>query len=462
MAVPETYLEDASGYKGEASDLFVPATEAELIEVLAKARASRMPVTVSGAGTGVVGGRCAHGGWVISMEKFRRLEIHSGYAVAGAGVLLREIQAAAAQQGQLYAPDPTENSSAIGGNIAANASGSRSFRYGDTRRHVRALRVVLMDGTVLELRRGQPVPFDVPAIPMPPTTKHSAGYWLKPGMDYLDLFIGSEGTLGIVTEAELQLLPAPKHLLTGVIFFTGDDRALAAVEAWRGIPNLRMLEYMDAPSLDLLRSRFDDIPREARAALLIEQELDREDSDDIDAWADRLIETGSLDEASWFAATAADRERFRKFRHALPELVNDTVRKNGYLKQNSDYAVPVERNGEMLRIYRERLEAELPGRYVIFGHIGDAHVHINILPASQEEFDRGKALMVDLAREAVRLGGTVGAEHGLGKRKRHLLELQYSPADMEAMRAVKSRFDPGWLLGRDTLFAAPAMLPSEG
>jgi len=462
MAVPETYLEDASGYKGEASELFVPASEAELIGQLEKALAARMPVTVSGAGTGVVGGRCAHGGCVISMEKFRRLEIHNGYAIAGAGVLLREIQAAAGQKGQLYAPDPTENSSAIGGNIAANASGSRSFRYGDTRRHVRALRVVLMDGRVLELRRGQAAPFDVPELPMPGTTKHSAGYWLKPGMDYLDLFIGSEGTLGIVTEAELQLLPTPKHLLTGVIFFTGDEAALGAVEAWRGIQKLQMLEYIDAPSLDLLRSRFEDIPREARAALLIEQELDREDSDDIDAWADRLIATKALDEASWFAATDADRERFRKFRHTLPELVNDTVRRNGYLKQNSDYAVPVEKNGEMLRIYRERLEAELPGRYVIFGHIGDAHVHINILPASQDEFERGKALMVDLAKEAVRLGGTVGAEHGLGKRKRHLLELQYTRAEMEAMREVKRRFDPHWLLGRDTLFATPAMLPSEG
>ncbi|MBL8177346.1 MAG: FAD-binding oxidoreductase [Bryobacterales bacterium] len=460
MAVPETYLEDASGYKGEAAELFVPASEEELMAVLAKARDARMPVTISGAGTGIVGGRCAEGGWVISMEKFRRLEIGDGFATAGAGVLLREIQSAAAQKGQLYAPDPTENSSAIGGNIAANASGSRSFRYGDTRRHVRALRVLSMDGSVLELRRGQPVPFDLPAVSMPATTKHSAGYWLKPGMDYVDLFIGSEGTLGIVTEAELQLLPAPKHLLTGVIFFSGDEAALSAVEAWRPVERLQMLEYIDAPSLELLRSRFEDIPREARAALLIEQELEREDSEDIDAWADRLVESGALDEASWFAATAADRERFRKFRHALPELVNDTVRRNGYLKQNSDYAVPIARNGEMLRIYRERLEAELPGRYVIFGHIGDAHVHINILPASQEEFDRGKTLMVELAREAVRLGGTVGAEHGLGKRKRHLLELQYTPAELDGMRAVKQRFDPQWLLGRGNLFAAPAVLPS--
>lgn len=460
MTVPQHYLEDASGYRGEAEAVHVPNDEVELIAILRDASERTIPVTIAGAGTGVTGGRCAHGGWVISMEKFRRLEIQPGFAIAGAGVLLREIQAAAASSGQLYAPDPTENSSAIGGNIAANASGSRSFRYGDTRRHVRAARVVLMSGEVLELRRGQPVPFEIPALPMPATTKHSAGYWLKPGMDYLDLFIGSEGTLGIVTEAELQLLPAPKHLITGVVFFPNDDAALDAVEAWRTIPKLCMLEYVDAPSLDLIRGRYPDIPREAKAALLIEQEMLAEDSAEVDEWVDRLDETNALGEASWFAANAADREKFRKFRHALPESVNDTVRRNGFLKQNSDYAVPLERNRDILNVYRERLEAELRGRYVIFGHIGDAHVHINILPTTQEEFDRGKALMVEFAKVAVTMGGTVGAEHGLGKRKAHLLALQYSEEHLAAMRAIKSRFDPLWLLGRGTLFNESHVQPA--
>lgn len=453
--VPLNYLEDASGYRGEADALFIPADEAALIDILRRARESKTPVTIAGAGTGITGGRCAHGGWVISMEKFNRLEIHSGYARVGSGVLLRDLQNAAAAAGQLYAPDPTENSSAIGGNIAANASGSRSFLYGDTRRHVKALRVVLMDGTVLDLRRGQAVPFDVPEIPLPRTTKHSAGYLLRPGMDYVDLFIGSEGTLGIVTEAEMQLLPAVKDLLTGVVFFTSDAASLAAVEDWRPVPRLRMLEYVDARSLDLLRERYPDIPAAAQAALLIEQELESEDSPDVDAWLERIERDGALGEASWFAANAADRERFRRFRHALPETVNDTVRRNGFLKLNSDYAVPFEKNGEMLEIYRRRLEAEFAGKYVIFGHIGDAHVHINILPTTEAEFGRAKQAMVDLAAEAVRLGGTVGAEHGLGKRKANLLELQYSPEQLDAMKDVKRRFDPEWLLGRGNLFSSP-------
>ncbi|MCS7025030.1 MAG: FAD-binding oxidoreductase [Bryobacteraceae bacterium] len=451
-AVPLSYLEDASGYRGYAEAYYAPSNEEEVLEVLARARETATPVTVVGAGTGVTGGRCAHGGWVLSLEKFRRLEVNPGWARAGAGVSLKELQAAAAACGMFYAPDPTEWSASVGGTIATNASGSRSFRYGDTRRHVLGLRVALMDGSVLELRRGEPVPFEVPKIPLPASRKHSAGYLLWPGMDYLDLFVGSEGTLGVVLEAELKLLPAVADLLTGVVFFSSEELALAAVAAWRPVPKLRMLEYMDAGSLALIRPRFPEIPRGAGAALLIEQELDGEDSEEIDAWEERLRESGALEEASWFASQATDRERFRRFRHALPELVNERVRRTGFLKIGSDYAVPFERNEEMMRFYRQRLEEEFPGRYVIFGHIGDAHVHVNILPESERDSERGRQLMVEFAAKAVELGGTVGAEHGLGKRKSHLLHLLYASEHFEAMKAVKRRLDPQWLLGRDTLF----------
>lgn len=161
---------------------------------------------------------------------------------------------------------------------------------------------------------------------------------------------------------------------------------------------------------------------------------------------------GALAEASWFAASERDRERFRVFRHALPERVNEIARRNGFQKLGSDYAVPVARNREMMLFYRARLETEFPGKSAVFGHIGDAHVHVNILPETPAEFERGRALMIEFARKAVELGGTVSAEHGLGKRKAHLLALQYSPAEIEAMKAVKRRLDPQWLLGRGTLF----------
>jgi FAD/FMN-containing dehydrogenase len=266
----------------------------------------------------------------------------------------------------------------------------------------------------------------------------------------MDLFIGSEGVLGVITEATLQLLAVPDELLTGVVFFASDEDALTAVDGWRGIEGLRMLEYMDAGSLELLRPAYPDVPRNARVALLIEQQI--EDESEYDQWDQRLTAANALVDASWFAASDFDRERFRKFRHALPEAVNDLVRRRGVLKMNTDFAVPADRSREMMAIYRETLQREFPGQYVIFGHIGDAHVHVNILPSSGEESDRAKNVITEFARQAAELGGTVSAEHGLGKRKAHLLSLQYTPEQIEAMRAVKRRFDPYWLLGRGTLF----------
>ncbi len=422
--------------------------------ILSDASARGIPVTLAGAGTGLTGGRVAQGGWVLCLEKLLKMEIGAGVARCGAGVLLRDLQTAAKAARQFYAPDPTEWGASVGGSIATNASGSRSFRYGATRRHVLALRVAFIDGSVREFRRGEAIDFDVPALRFPKARKHSAGYALAPGMDWVDLFIGSEGTLGVITEAELKLLPLPGELLTGVVFYRDDVSALRAVDAWRPVPGLRMLEYFDRASLDLLRTSFTDTPK-AAAAILFEQEV--EGDDEFERWDERLQQSGAMMEQSWFAASDVDRERFRKFRHALPELVNDTVRRNGYLKLGSDYAVAVERNAEMLAFYRERLDAIFPGRAVIFGHIGDAHVHVNILPSSREEFDRARDLMLEFARKAVALGGSVAAEHGLGKRKANLLPLQYTPEEVEAMRSVKRRLDPQWLLGQGNLFPPEAV-----
>jgi FAD/FMN-containing dehydrogenase len=150
--------------------------------------------------------------------------------------------------------------------------------------------------------------------------------------------------------------------------------------------------------------------------------------------------------------SAADRERFRVFRHTLPERVNARIRRSGFMKLSTDYAVPLDKNREILATYQKKLHHAVGDNFVIFGHIGDAHLHINTFSDSPEHFAAAKAVTTDLARDAVALGGTVGGEHGLGKRKAHLLEIQYLPAEIEAMRAVKRRFDPNWILGQGTLF----------
>jgi len=445
------YLEDASGYRGHAERAIIPPDESGVIAAVREASAAGVPVTIAGAGTGVTGARVPQGGWVLSLEKLTRLEIHLGYAIAGAGVILRDLHSAAQASRQFYPPDPTEISASIGGIIATNASGSRSFKYGATRRWIERLRVILTDGTLMDIGRGDAIDFDPGTIPLPRVTKNTAGYLLRPGMDWIDLFTGSEGTLGVVTEARLRLLRAPAAVLGGVIFFPNDDLALDAVGNWRSSTSARMLEYFDEPSLALLRGRFPEIPAAARAAILFEQELSAVgDPKEVEAWIARIDASEALGE-SWLAQSPGERERFRQFRHALPESVNDTVRRNGTLKMGTDHAVPIDRNREMLAYYRSHLQKEFPGRYVIFGHIGDAHLHVNILPL-REDAERATALLGEFAQHAVSLGGTVSAEHGLGKRKAHLLALQYSSEQLETMHAVKRRLDPKNILGRGTLF----------
>lgn len=446
--IPPQYLTDASGFQGFADEVFAPANEAEVLAVLDRANRARTPITLAGAGSGLTGARVPLGGVVLSLEKFRHIEIREASARVGCAATLLEIRDAAMPSRQFFPPDPTEITASIGGAIATNASGSRSFRYGSTRRHLLALRVALLDGSVKWYRRGDKIDFAVLPIPAPNTVKNTAGYRLSPNMDWIDLFCGSEGTLGVILEAEIALLPVPGELFAGVVFFPSDHHALDAVDAWRVDGDLRMLEYVDRNALQLLRGRYPEIPAGAQAALLIEAE-----NADVETWEMRLEKSGALLDASWFATNATERERFRRFRHSLPELVIETVVRQGFLKMGTDYAVPLDRNREILSFYRRRLEEALPGRYVIYGHIGEAHVHVNMLPGNETEAAAASGLLDEFAREAARLGGTISAEHGVGKRKAKMLAVQYTEEQIEAMKAVKRRLDPNWLLGRGTIFS---------
>ena len=448
----DPYLKDASGYSGNADEVFVPSTNEELCELVRTCSARQKPLTIAGAGTGLTGARVPHGGVVVSLERFRALEIYNGRARCGTGVLLRDLQQAAATAKQFFGPNPTENTASIGGIISTNAGGARSFHYGSVRRHVLALEVAFMDGRTERYERGDRIDFPVTPVRIPNTTKNSAGYYLHPNVEWVDLLSGSEGTLGIVTQADLHLLPEPNAVLSGVVFFSGDDHAFDAIEAWRPIPELRFLEYMDAYSLEFLRPHYSEIPAEARAALLIEQNLNSEDDPEIDAWARRLVERNAFEEESWFGFRASDRERFRMFRHTLATMVTDIARRNGFSKFSTDLAVPISRCRELHDYYKQRCQEVLPGKFTIFGHVGDANNHINFFPSSPEEADRVEQLMYEFAKYVVTLGGTVAAEHGIGKNKTELLKLMYSPTEIEAMKNVKRRLDPDWLLGRGTIF----------
>src|SRR6266536_4294001 len=249
----QDFLSDASYVKGGNATLVVfPESSNEIAEILKRATHDQIPVTISGAGTGTVAGRVPFGGTVIATDRLNQIRevVHNeqdgGRAIAGAGVILRDLQRAVESEDLFYPPDPTERSCFLGGTVATNASGARTFKYGPTRNYVRRLKIALATGAVIDLRRGElhadadgrihlslpsgrTLEAQLPSYRMPITRKHASGYYVAPEMDVIDLFIGSEGTLGVIIEVEVRLLPKPEGLLSGIVFFKSEEDVLAFV-----------------------------------------------------------------------------------------------------------------------------------------------------------------------------------------------------------------------------------------
>ncbi len=522
---PETadsYLTDESRLHGHAERLFFPSSEAEVSAVLKAAADQGKPVTISGGRTGIAGGAVPEGGWLISFDKFNRLTgLHYDaganrfYLHCQPGVTLETIHAAmeskrfpgeetwdaaslsALQQlrakgAWMFPPDPTERSATLGGMAACNASGARTLFYGPTRRYVERVRAVLVGGCVLDVTRGASVAAangtfqlvlpdgttrtgQIPAYRMP-AVKNAAGYFAQPGMDLLDLLIGSEGTLAVITELAITLIPAPETILGVIGFFPSEPEALNFVRAARGEKPLvgapalparpLALEYFDANALNLLRdqkrqqgptSAIPALPEKAHTAVYIELATTEAELESTAEALLALLEVcGSSADTAWTAMTNEETERLKAFRHALPETINQRIGERarkfpGLTKLGTDLAVPDEALMKMMAAYRELLDAAALD-YVIFGHIGNNHVHVNILPRNLDEYVRGKALYLELARKALAWGGTVAGEHGIGKLKKPFLRLMFGEDGIAAMRAVKRIFDPSGLLNPATLF----------
>ncbi|HYV24635.1 MAG TPA: FAD-binding oxidoreductase [Pyrinomonadaceae bacterium] len=488
----QDFLSDASHLRGGHADRVVfPENAEEVAEILSEANRTKTQVTVSGAGTGTVAGRVPFGGTVIATDKLNRLKSvakndSGGRAIAEAGVRLIDLQRAAESEHLIYPPDPTERSCFIGGNIATNASGSRTFKYGPTRSYVERLQIALTTGNVIDLRRGDvhannrhitiPLPngrvieAELPSYEMPHVRKHASGYFVAPDMDAVDLFIGSEGTLGVIVEAEVRLLPKPEGLLSGVVFFDDEANLLSFVREARErslatrvtSPSLsdgtsrsldaRALEYFDVESLAFLRQKYGTIPESAVGAIFFEQETTTLTEDLLmSAWLE-LIETHhALGDESWFATNGQDHAKLREFRHALPVLMNEWFAQHTQKKVSTDMAVPDAAFAGMLKFYQESLVGGNL-RYTIFGHIGDNHVHVNILPRNDDEATKAWEIYRRFIRRAVEVGGTISAEHGIGKLKREYLAQLYGDAHLREMAKLKRAFDPAGILGRGNMF----------
>src|SRR5437879_2186166 len=489
----QDFFSDASYLRGGyAARVAFPETVDEVKAILAQATREKTPVTISGAGTGTVAGRVPFGGIVLATDKLNSIKSivrdnGGGRAMVEAGVRLIDLQRAVESEGLMYPPDPTERNCFLGGNVATNASGARTFKYGPTRNYVQRLKIALPTGKLLDLRRGElhasvngqvslPLPSgrvihaQLPSYQMPQVRKHASGYFVAPGMDVIDLFIGSEGTLGVIVEVEVKLLPKPQGLLSGIVFFESESELLAFVSevrqrslANRGTgPTIRegkvngldarALEYFDIESLRFLRQKYETVPEQAIGASFFEQETTPATEDSLmNEWLSLLEEHRALTDESWFATNEADQAKLREFRHALPVLMNEWFARHNQRKVSTDIAVPDEAFAGMLRFYQDALRGgDL--RYTIFGHIGDNHVHVNILPRNDDEAERAWAIYRQFIRRAVEVGGTISAEHGIGKLKREYLRELYGEDHLREMARLKKGFDPAGILGRGNIF----------
>jgi D-lactate dehydrogenase (cytochrome) len=489
----QSFLADSSHVGGGFAERVVfPETVEEVAEVLRQASRAQTPVTISGAGTGTVAGRVPFGGVLLATDKLNRIKQivgdghGGGHAVAEAGVVLGDFQSAIESDGLLYPPDPTERSCFLGGTVATNASGARTFKYGPTRNYVERLTIALATGDVIDIRRsdlhadanghlaiplpsGRLIEARLPTYQMPHVRKHASGYYVAPGMDVIDLFIGSEGTLGVILEVETKLVPKPEGLLSGVVFFKSEEDLLAFVREARerslanrrsgstvsdgSALDARALEYFDVESLSFLRQKYPEIPTQAIGAIFFEQETTSSTEDSaMTEWQSLLERHNALADDSWFAVNEADQTGLREFRHALPVLMNEWFARHNQRKISTDMAVPDEAFAGMLRFYQDSLRGGNL-RYTIFGHIGDNHVHVNILPRDDDEAAKGREIYRTFIRRAVDSGGTISAEHGIGKLKREYLRELYGEEHLREMAALKLAFDPAGILCRGNMFA---------
>lgn len=473
----QDYLSDASNFRGHCEGVYFPNGANEISGILREANRTQTRITIAGNRTGLTGSAVPLNGKVIATAKLNRIiEINCSekYALVEAGVSLAELQARLNELNYFYPPDPTEQNCFIGGTIATNASGARTFKYGSTRNFIDALEIALPNGEIFFLERGKifaeknhfhfstnknyKFDFSIPSIQMPPT-KNTAGYFLKENMDLIDLIIGSEGTLGIVTKAKLKILPLPEKIISCVAFFKSEIDALNFIidardfsrSANEKISAARALEYFDGRSLRFLQNDFPKITNDSNAAVWFENEINENEDETLEHWLKLIKANNGNEENIWFASDKKDYDEIHEFRHAISAKANEFVARHGLRKLGTDTAVP---DKHFLSFYFDavNLIERTKINFIIYGHAGNSHLHINFLPTSQSEFETAKKLYSEICRISVSLGGTVSAEHGIGKVKRSYLKMMYDEAIIKEMARIKKIFDPNCILSVGNIF----------
>ncbi len=482
------YLRDESNIlEGFAERVFFPKDLEDVSAILRWANEKRVKVTVSGGGTGLTGGRVPRGGAVISTEDMVHLQgdgkhrvKHWGVAkeisldivgdevLVPAGVLLEDLWSVISSYNLYYPPNPTERGATLGGNVATNASGGRSFKFGSIRPWVLALDLVLPTGHILHIKRGEHLadekgifhfeyPEGVLKVKIPtyrtPNVKNASGIFSKDGMDVVDLFIGCEGILGVFACVRVKLYPFDGDLFSSIVFFAKEEDALSFVGEVRELSkggeakiDASTLDYFDPFALAFMRNKYPDIPKKSQAAVFVEQFI--KDEDELVDWEDLFQKHRYL--VDWSALGGAEYERIRDFRHGLPEAINEEMRRRGLKKMALDVAVPFDKVKDLIDTYRRKTKGFT---HIIFGHIGDGNLHMNVLAEKKSDVEEIQRIYSSLYQWVVSVGGTVSAEHGVGKkvvllegREVPLLEVMYGKEGLMSIADIKNALDTQGIL----------------
>lgn len=510
------YLMDASLFKGRAESLVFCQSSNDIKQIIDICYQNNTNMTIQGALTGICGGAVPNDGCIINISEMNKIlgttydENSSTYGlIVEPGVLLKDIDNALVSKrmktenwpeeytqiyekfkkskAKFFPPDPTENLASIGGMVACDASGACSFRYGSTRHYINSIKVVTIVGgvaTELYIKRGVYTYTDIHKLfdcdmELPIWKSHQnslkdvAGLYYEEDMDLIDLFIGSEGLLGVISEIELKLIDAP-DIKMGIMLFLENTNNLDELMNWLRQNNISdniiekpcAIEYFDKNTFSMLNefrtlkteiSQLPIISEFYQGGLYLEFHLhDESILDNLMAQLfDKLESFGINEEEQWFAIEASDFEKLKKFRHSVPECVNILVANQKILepaikKVGTDMAVTDINLINLLKLYNTDIENNKL-KAIIFGHIGDNHLHVNIIPDDLKSYQMAMKVVAMWIQQVIKWQGTVTAEHGVGKLKKEFLKQMMTFNDLESMKIIKNIIEPSGLISKGNL-----------
>lgn len=454
-----SYLSDASNYKGFADELYIPEDYYELERIITECGKLIKNITIRGAGTSTTGSSSPNGGVIISMEKLNKVidfDLTKRTIIVQSGITLQQLDDYLSPFG-LYLPvDPTEKNATLGGNISTNASGAKSYKYGSIFRHIEQIKLLSLDENITLTHNI----YNIDNKDSKATMKNASGYYLDSNYGFL---FGSEGTLGVITEAKIKLEVKPENSLMFLVFFDNYDDLLIALSSIKRlaspekIDNIVLLdpcliEYFDTNSLKLLSKGIPNIPKNAICALWIEQECSNSEVNELLMhWFDFLSDIIPLvDEIITFLDEASKR-KFVALRHSIPEYINEKISSYGTTKVASDTAVSDVNFQEHFMFINNIMENQKLESFT-FGHIGSSHLHCNFIPLTEDDVLLAKKIVEQINYNAISLNGTISAEHGVGKLKNKYFKEMISKEKYNNMLNIKNKYDPNSIFGNGNIF----------